>query len=255
MIELYHLNAGYPSRQILYDITAALSPGRLVGIIGPNGCGKSTLLKTAAHLLTPRSGEIRIDGVPSQSMSEETRACHIAYLSQGHRIPDMTVGQLVLHGRYPHLHFPRRYSEEDRRIALAAMETLGITAIANTPLSSLSGGMRQSAYLAMAIAQETPYILLDEPTTYLDITNQLSLLRLLRRLTDAGKGIAAVMHDLPMAFSFCDEIWVMRDGRIAEQGSPAEICASDILPDLFGVRVLKDAADDSSDFYYKFTPN
>lgn len=252
MIELCHLNAGYPSRQILYDITAALHPGRLVGIIGPNGCGKSTLLKTVSHLLKPLSGEIRIDGVPSQSMSEETRACHIAYLSQGHRIPDMTVGQLVLHGRYPHLHFPRRYSAVDRHIALAAMDTLGITSMAEVPLSSLSGGMRQSAYLAMAIAQETPYILLDEPTTYLDIANQLSLLRLLRRLTDEGKGIAAVMHDLPMAFSFCDEIWVMQDGRIAEQGTPTELCASDILPTLFGVRVAKDPSHDNGDFYYQF---
>jgi len=248
MIELLHLCAGYKATQVLFDITAEIRPGHLVGIIGPNGCGKSTLLKTVAHLLSPTAGEIRIDGQSTASMPEGFRAKHIAYLSQGHRIPDMTVGQLVLHGRYPHLHFPKRYSASDRKIASAAMETLGISALSDHPLSSLSGGMRQSAYLAMALAQETDYILLDEPTTYLDIANQITLMRLLRRLTDAGKGIAAVMHDLPMALTYCDEIWVMHDGRIAEMGTPRKICTSEILEELFGVRITHE----NGDYYYQF---
>lgn len=237
MIELDHLCAGYNTKQVLYDLCAALEPGMLVGIIGPNGCGKSTLLKTIAQLHPLTHGDILINGISVPSMPAETRAGHIAYLSQGHKIPDMTVGQLVLHGRFPHLHFPKRYSQKDRTIASAAMETLGISHLANTPLSSLSGGMRQSAYLAMALAQETEYILLDEPTTYLDISNQLSLMRLLRRLRDSGKGIAAVMHDLPMAMTYCDEIWVLRDGRIVGSGTPEQICASDLLTELFGVAV------------------
>ena len=237
MIELLHINAGYGSRQILFDITAELHPGRLIGIIGPNGCGKSTLLKTAAQLHPHTDGDILLDGKSVTSMPSETRARHIAYLSQGHHAPDMTVGQLVLHGRFPHLHFPKRYSGHDREIASAAMETLSIASLADTPLSALSGGMRQSAYLAMALAQETDYILLDEPTTYLDIANQLSLMHLLCCLRNSGKGIAAVMHDLPMAMTYCDEIWVMKDGRIAERGTPIQICASDILSDLFGTAV------------------
>ncbi len=248
MIELLELCAGYKTTQVLFDISADLRQGRLVGIIGPNGCGKSTLLKTVAHLIPPTSGEVRINGTSVASMPEGSHAKHIAYLSQGHRIPDMTVGQLVLHGRYPHLHFPKRYSADDRNIASAAMETLGITSLADIPLSSLSGGMRQSAYLAMALAQQTDYILLDEPTTYLDIANQMTLMRLLRRLTDDGKGIAAVMHDLPMALTYCDEIWVMRDGRIAKKGTPEQICASEILTELFSVRITHE----NGDYYYQF---
>ncbi len=248
MIELIHLCAGYGSRQVLYDITADLYPGHLVGIIGPNGCGKSTLLKAVSHLLPPSSGDIRIDGISTASMPPQARAGHIACLSQEHKIPDMTVGQLVLHGRFPHLHFPKRYSGKDREIASAALETLGITSLAEMPLSALSGGMRQSAYLAMALAQQTPYILLDEPTTYLDIANQLSLMQLLRRLTDGGIGIAAVMHDLPLTLTFCDEIWVMRNGRIAERGTPEQICASEILTELFGVRINYE----NGEYYYQF---
>ena len=132
MIELLHINAGYGSRQILFDITAELHPGRLIGIIGPNGCGKSTLLKTAAQLHPHSDGDILLDGISITSMPSETRARHIAYLSQGHHAPDMTVGQLVLHGRFPHLHFPKRYSGHDREIASAAMETLGIASLADT---------------------------------------------------------------------------------------------------------------------------
>lgn len=250
MIELDRLCAGYGTQPILFDISAKLEPGRLIGIIGPNGCGKSTLLKTIAGLHPPTNGDIRIDGQSTVSapMQTDIRAKQIAYLSQGRRIPDMTVGQLVLHGRYPHLQFPKRYSDHDRAIAAAAMETLDITALAYRPLSSLSGGMRQSVYLAMALAQQTNYILLDEPTTYLDIANQLSLMRLLCRLTDDGKGIAAVMHDLPLAMTYADEIWVMREGRIAACGTPMEICESGILRELFGVAVVCE----NGAFFYQF---
>ena len=247
MIELCHVCAGYGTKQILFDISAKLESGRLVAVIGPNGCGKSTLLKTIAHLHPHTQGDILVHGRSAASMQADSRARLIAYLSQGRRIPDMTVGQLVLHGRYPHLHFPKRYSDRDREIARTAMKTLGITALSDRSLSSLSGGMRQSAYLAMALAQESDFILLDEPTTYLDIANQLSLMRLLRRLTDDGKGIAAVMHDLPMAMTYADDIWVMQDGRIAAQGTPSEICQSGILDALFGVAV----AWEDGEYFYK----
>ena len=247
MIELTHLCTGYGSTQILFDITARLERGQLICIVGPNGCGKSTLLKTVSGLLSPNDGDILIDGISAASMEPQAIARRIAYLAQGRRIPDMTVGQLVLHGRYPHLHFPRRYSQNDRRIASAAMETLGISALHDQPLSSLSGGMRQSVYLAMALAQETDYILLDEPTTYLDISHQVSLMQTLRRLTDEGKGIAAVMHDLPLALTFADKIWVMQNGNILQSGTPKQICASDVLTDLFGVAVT----DENGNYLYK----
>ena len=130
------------------------------------------------------------------------------------------------------------------------MDTLGITQHADLPLSSLSGGMRQSVYLAMALAQETDYILLDEPTTYLDISHQVSLMQTLRRLTDEGKGIAAVMHDLPLALTYADEIWVMQNGRILQSGTPKQICASNVLTDLFGVAITYE----NGNYLYQLNP-
>ncbi len=248
MIEMNGLCTGYGEKQILFDVCAALEVGTLVGIVGPNGCGKSTLLKTAAGLLPCQRGEILINSIPADSLSPQNHAKQIAYLSQGYRIPDMTVGQIVLHGRYPHLHFPRHYSVYDRKIAAAAMETLGIAPLADAPLSSLSGGMRQSAYLAMALAQQTDYVLLDEPTTYLDIANQLSLMRLLCRLRDSGKGLAAVMHDLPMAMSFCDALWVMKEGRIIARGTPTQIHASGVLTEVFGVALQHE----NGNYFYQY---
>ena len=241
MLELRNVCAHYGSEEILHGISASFRAGQLTSIVGPNGSGKSTLLKTMLGLVPASGGEIRLDGAALESLGRPAIARRVAYLAQGKGSADMTVGQLVLHGRFPHLRYPRIYREADRRMAAAAMEKMGLTALADKPLSTLSGGMRQKAYIAMALAQETQYILLDEPATYLDITHQLELMRLLRALADSGRGIVAVMHDLPLALSFSDSVAVLAEGELRTMALPEELCASGVLEKVFGVAVGKSA--------------
>ena len=250
MLEVKTVTAGYGRKEILHGISACFERGNLTCIVGPNGCGKSTLLKATLGILQPTAGTVSLDGEDLSGMHKTAVAKRIAYLAQGKSVPDMTAGQLVLHGRFPHLHYPRRYTARDRSIAFSAMERMGIADHAGTPMSALSGGMRQKVWIAMALAQDTGYILLDEPNTYLDIAHQLDLMRLLRELAGDGKGIVAVMHDLPMALTFSDRITVMREGGIIMSGSPKEICGSGVLTELFGVSVCQDS--ETGDYFYRY---
>lgn len=232
MIELRSVSAGYGNHTVLEAVSATFEKGKLTGIIGINGCGKSTLLKVMLGIL-PCKGDISVDGRSLKDMSRKEIAQKIAYLSQGKSTPDMTVEQLALHGRFPHLRYPRQYSRQDREIAFSAMEQLGLAELAQRSLFSLSGGMRQNAYIAMALAQDTDYILLDEPTTYLDISHQLGLMQTLRKLADGGKGIVTVMHDLPLAFTFCHRILLLGNGQIIAGGTPREVCGD--VENIFGI--------------------
>jgi iron complex transport system ATP-binding protein len=250
MIELENLSVAYGKHLVLTDASLKLERGKMTSIIGCNGCGKSTLLKAVTGILSPVNGLIKIDGVPVEALGKNERAKRIAYLSQARSAPDMTVGELVLHGRYPHLSYPRRYSKKDKEIANAAMAEMGILELSDTPLATLSGGMRQKAYIAMALAQDTDYILLDEPATYLDISNQLELMRILRRLADAGKGIVTVTHDLPMAFGFSDAIAVLDGGRIALCDTPKKVCGSQALRESLGVSLSRSST--SGQYGYEF---
>ena len=237
MLELNRISAGYGKQTVLDGISVDFEKGKLTSIIGVNGCGKSTLLKAILGILSLSSGEIFIDGENLLTISRNEIAKKIAYLSQGKNIPDMTVEQMVLHGRFPYLSYPKRNSSHDREVAIKAMEIVGVAEFAHKPLYSLSGGMRQNAYIAMALAQDTDYILLDEPTTYLDIAHQLELMRLLKQLSDNGKGIVTVMHDLPLAFDFSDRLTVMNNGGIIACGTPSELCNLPIIEDIFGVKI------------------
>lgn len=237
MLELNRISAGYGKQTVLDGISVDFEKGKLTSIIGVNGCGKSTLLKAILGILSLSSGEIFIDGENLLTMSRNEIAKKIAYLSQGKNTPDMTVMQMVLHGRFPYLSYPRRYSSHDREVAIKAMEIVGVAEFAHKPLYSLSGGMRQNAYIAMALAQDTDYILLDEPTTYLDIAHQLELMRLLKQLSENGKGIVTVMHDLPLTFDFSDTLTVMNNGGIIACGTPSEFCNLPIIEDIFGVKI------------------
>ena len=249
MIELHSVFAGYGKETVLNDLSAAIPGGALTGIIGTNGSGKSTLLKTMLGML-PHRGCISIDGACLPDLSRQEIAKKAAYLAQGKATPDMTVEQLVLHGRFPHLHYPRQYSGKDRQIAISAMAQMGIGHLAQKPLHTLSGGMRQKAYIAMALAQGTDYILLDEPTTYLDISHQLGLMQTLRQLADGGKGIAAVMHDLPLAFTYCDHILLLADGRVLCSGTPQELCCNPLIKKVFGVEIAPAA--DAPRYHYRY---
>lgn len=250
MIELSLVSSGYGDRTILQDVSVTFEKGQLTSIIGANGCGKSTLLKTILGAVPAKSGSILIDGKTLPAMGRKEIAQKIAYLSQGKSTPDMTVEQLVLHGRFPHLSYPRRYTAKDYALALAAMEQMGIAEYAGHPLHTLSGGMRQTAYIAMALAQGADYVLLDEPTTYLDISHQLALMRKLRALADSGKGIAIVMHDLPIAFTFSDRIVLLHDGQVAENAAPRQICDHNIIGQIFGASVV--LSEDGQTYRYRY---
>ena len=237
MLELKNISAGYGKRPVLSDVTASFKKGKLTSIVGLNGSGKSTLLKAMIGILPLCAGSILIDGEDIAGMQRNGIAKKAAYLSQGKNTPDMTVGQMVLHGRFPYLSYPRRYKDEDAHVAEEAMRSVGIYDLRDKPLSDLSGGMKQNAYIAMALAQNTDYILLDEPTTYLDIPHQLALMELLRELSGGGKSIITVMHDLPLAFEFSDEIAVIENGSIKIQSDPASISESDVIREVFGIRL------------------
>ncbi len=230
MLELQNLTAGYGETVILKNISLSFHPGTVTAIVGPNGCGKSTLLKAAAGLISPMSGAVR---------TEEPRAQNVAYLPQSRRLPEMTAGRLVLHGRFPWLGWPRRYREEDYAAAQKAMERLGIAELAERPLSELSGGTRQKCFLAMALAQEAGTLLLDEPTSFLDIGHQFRLLELCRELASEGKAVAVVLHDLPLALRCADRIAVMDAGRLLQTGTPEEILSTGTLEKLFGIQFLQ----------------
>ena len=237
MIELQHVSAGYGKHTVLNDVSVSFENGKLTSIIGINGCGKSTLLKAIQGIVPLSSGSVIIDGNPLKNMRRKDIARKVAYLSQGKSTPDMTVAQLVLHGRFPHLNYPRRYLQKDYEIAFSAMEQTGIAKYAGKPLHTLSGGMRQIAYIAMALAQETENILFDEPTTYLDIAHQLEMMKILRTLADNGKNVVAVMHDLPIAFTFSDRIVLLDNGQVASNDEPQRVCGHKTIRQVFGVSV------------------
>ncbi len=249
MIELRDLCVGYEKCRILHHIDTSFQKGKLTAIVGPNGSGKTTLLKAAAAILPLESGEILADGENVLRMKSKERAKRIAYLPQGRPIPDMTAEQAVLHGRFARTSYPYIYTEKDKKIAARAMEHMGVTPFANQPMATLSGGMRQNVYLAMALAQETDYIFLDEPTTYLDIANRFQIMDTLRMLADGGKGIVAVLHDLELALSFADEIVVINDGTVVAKDVPEQICESKILERVFHVSLQQVQTENGSTHY------
>lgn len=240
MIEIRNLSAGYGKKEVLHQVSLSVEEGRLTAVVGPNGCGKSTFLRALSGLLPHMSGAISVDGKALTAYKRKELAQRIAYLAQGRQTPDMTVGETVLHGRFPYLGYPERYTERDRSIAREAMAEMGLEPLANAHMEALSGGQRQNAYIAMALAQKTKYIFLDEPTTYLDIGHQLALMKTLRKLADGGRGIVAVMHDLPMALTFSDTVAVVQDGRIIAHGTPRALCETAVFEKVFGVPVSFD---------------
>ena len=230
MLKLEQISAGYGEKTILHDISLEFLPGTVTAVLGPNGCGKSTLLKAAAGLLPLSRGT---------AQWEEPRERTVAYLPQSRAVPDMTARQLVLHGRFPWLGWPRRYRAADHAAAAAAMERLGVAEYANRPLAELSGGTRQKCYLAMALAQEAKTLLLDEPTSFLDVGCQLEFLDLCRSLAAEGRAVVLVLHDLGLALAHADRVAVLDAGRLAALGTPEEVHSSGVLDRTFGVRVVK----------------
>lgn len=235
MLEARNLSAGYPGRAVLAGVSLAARPGRVLALLGPNGCGKSTLLRTMAGLLPPLGGEVLLNG--RRDYSPRQAAQRVAYLPQSRTAPNITVRRLVLHGRFPYLSYPRRYGREDYETVDRALAAADALDLADRPLPELSGGQRQKAYLAMALAQETETILMDEPTTYLDIRHQLEVLALVRRLAEEGRGVVLALHDLCLALTAADDVAVLGEGRLLALGGPEAIYQSKVLERVMGVRL------------------
>ena len=249
MLELKSLSVAYGKKTVLDNINATFEKGKLISVIGTNGCGKSTLLRTALGLISPTRGSVILDGCDLSTLHRSEIARKISYLPQGKSVPDMNVEQLVLHGRFPYLSYPRRYTAADREIARTAMQTVGILDLASHRIDTLSGGMRQNAYIAMALAQNTDYILLDEPTTYLDIAHQLYLMQLLKKLASGGKCIITVTHELPLAFEFSDGILLLDGGKIAGYAEPENLLNQEALHKAFKVKIK--SLDGKGKYYYE----
>lgn len=235
MIKMKNVCAGYANEEVLHNINLEFEPGKVTVIIGPNGCGKSTLLKTLVKLNEHNSGEIIVDDESIDKLDSASLAQRVAYLPQNKRTPDIGVLRMVLHGRFAYLKYPRRYRKEDYEMARKSLQWVGIEDLAEKNVNELSGGNQQKVYIAMALAQDTDTILLDEPTTYLDIAHQMKMMKLARELADKGKAVVMVLHDLTQAFQTADRIVVMDEGNVRACGCPEEVYASGIVEEVFGV--------------------
>jgi iron complex transport system ATP-binding protein len=242
------VTAGYAKAPVLRDVSLDIPPGRVTTIIGPNGCGKSTLLKVLARLLSPSGGRVLLDGERIDRLRPRQVATRLAMLPQNPVAPEgMTVRDLAARGRQPHQPWYRGWSPEDEEIVDEAMEATGVLGLADAPLDELSGGQRQRAWIAMALAQRTPVMLLDEPTTYLDLAHAVEVLDLVGRLCrDTGRTIVMVLHDLSLAARYSDHLVVMKDGGLVAEGPPARTMTTGMLLDGFGLHahVFNDPNDD-----------
>ena len=239
----------YNGREVLHKVSADFGGGRISVIIGPNGSGKSTLLKTLIGIVPKKEGEIFSEGRNTDNMSSLEIARRIAYLPQIKSIPDITVRTMVLHGRFSHLSYPRRYRKEDVEIVERAMEITGVSEYADKNVSALSGGMIQLVFLAMALAQSSQAILMDEPTTFLDISHQVNLMRLCRKLADEGKAVIAVLHDIPLALKYADDIIVISDGKAVMSDTASNVYKSGVLNSVFNIEIKK-AVTETGVIYY-----
>ncbi|GAA1099369.1 ABC transporter ATP-binding protein [Nocardiopsis composta] len=235
---------GYGDAVIARDLDFALADGAVTAVIGPNGCGKSTLLRALGRLLRPHSGQVVLDGRPVGSLPPREVARTVAVLPQAPQAPPgLTVADLVSRGRHPHQSWYRRWSAEDASAIADALRMTGMLDFAERPLERLSGGQRQRAWISMALAQGTDLLLLDEPTTYLDLAHQIEVLELVRDLNVRhGRTVLMVLHDLNLAARYSDLLVAMRAGEIRACGPPAEVLTPDLVAAIFGLdsRVVPD---------------
>ncbi|WEK60851.1 MAG: ABC transporter ATP-binding protein [Candidatus Microbacterium colombiense] len=230
---------GYDRRVISEGLEVRIPDGSFTVIVGPNACGKSTLLRSLARLLKPMRGGVLLDGASIAGMPAKALARQVGLLPQTSLAPDgIVVADLVSRGRYPHQKLIKQWSAEDARAVADALAATNTTELSTRLVDELSGGQRQRVWVAMALAQETPIVLLDEPTTFLDIAHQIELLELFRRLHGEGRTLVAVLHDLNHAARYATHIIAMKDGQVVAEGEPREIVTVDLVREVFGLECL-----------------
>lgn len=236
--------SGYDNKTIVHGVNILIPTNKISVIIGANGCGKSTLLKTLAKLIKPTSGEITLDGKQLNKIPPKQLARVLGLLPQSPIVPEgISVSDLVGRGRYPHQSMFSGWSKKDYEAVAEAMDIMNITEFANQNIDELSGGQRQRVWIAMALAQQTDILFLDEPTTFLDITYQVEILDLLTDLNrKRGTTIVMVLHDINLAARYADHIFALREGKLVAEGKPSKVITSDLIMDVFGLRctVIKD---------------
>lgn len=250
MIEVKHICAGYQNKTVIQDVSLSFEPGQIVVLLGPNGSGKSTLLKAALGLIPVRSGDILYDDVPITKMKRKEIAQKAAFLTQSRTAGAIQAFRMVLHGRFPYLSYPRQYSKKDYEIARKCMEVTGCLHLEHKFVNELSGGQQQSVYLAMALAQDTETIFMDEPTTYLDINRQMQLMEIAHDLAARGKAVVLVLHDLALALCGANKIAVFNEGRLQCCDTPQNVCESGILNKVFEVQVYGIDTPHGRKYYY-----
>ncbi|MDQ0987281.1 ABC transporter ATP-binding protein [Streptomyces sp. V2I9] len=245
-LEARDVRLGYGEREIVPGLSVSVPPGKITVIVGPNACGKSTLLRAMARLLAPSAGAVLLDGRSIQEMPTKEVASVLGILPQSPTAPEgIAVADLVGRGRYPHQGWFRRWSAEDDEAVARALLSTDVLELADRSVDELSGGQRQRVWIAMALAQRTDILLLDEPTTFLDASHQLDLLDLLTDLNrEQGVTMVAVLHDLNLACRYADHMIAMREGRIVAEGRPVDIVTEELVGEVFGMRcsVIEDPA-------------
>lgn len=227
---------GYDAEPIIAELSTVIPDGSFTVIIGPNACGKSTLLRGLSRLLAPRSGQVILDGKAIARLPAKEVARRLGLLPQSASAPDgITVADLVARGRYPHQGLLRQWSDADQDAVRVALDATGTRELSARRVEELSGGQRQRVWVAMVLAQQTDLILLDEPTTFLDIAHQVELMELFADLNRRGRTVVAVLHDLNQAARYADHLIAMRDGRIVAEGTPAEVVTSARVEQIYGL--------------------
>jgi iron complex transport system ATP-binding protein len=239
-VELKAVTLGYGRRPVITELDLVIPAGQLTVVVGPNGCGKSTALRAMARLLSPQRGAVLLDGRDIRDLSTRQVARRMGLLPQQSMVPEgIRVAELVARGRYPHQGLFQQWSEADEMAVADAMAQTGVSSYSSVPVDQLSGGQRQRVWIAMVLAQETAVLLLDEPTTFLDLTHQLEILDLCRHLTNAGdRTVVAVMHDLGLACRYADHLVAMRDGAVVAAGPPAQIVTAKLIREVFEVEAI-----------------
>lgn len=244
-----HLVAGYDKKVIVNDVSLAIPNGKISVIIGANACGKSTLLKTLVRLIQPISGEVTLNGTGIDKIPSKKLAQTIGLLPQSPVVPEgIAVADLVGRGRYPHQSFLKGWSKADSLAVAQALDTMGIADLADRSIDELSGGQRQRVWIAMALAQETDILFLDEPTTFLDITYQVEILDLLTDLNRSRQTtIVMVLHDINLSARYADHIFAMHGGRLIAEGPPEDVITQELVKEVFRLdcSIIRDPVSDS----------